>query len=109
MRTVSNKKLQEKVQKGKASPSTVKPKEKQKPSDTKILAASMVGVADSIKENTRVVMSLVEYMKLEKEGKPVVVEIPKQKETPPWEHITFEVTSRDSNNLLKSFDAKRIK
>ena len=109
MRKVNEKELKKIIQKGKAHQSVLKKAEKAKPSETKVLAASMVGVANSINENTRVVMSLVEYMKLEKEGKPVVVEMPKQKETPPWEHITFEVTSRDSSNLLKSFDAKRIK
>ena len=47
-------------------------------------------------------------VKLEKEGKPVVVKMPEVKEVKPWEHIKFEV-NRDSNNLMKSFDAKRIK
>jgi hypothetical protein len=81
------------------------PESKSQP-DTKLFANSMLGVADSIKENTRVTIGLVEYMKLQKEGKePVVVNVPKVK---PWEHIRFEV-SRDNNNLMKYFDAKRIK
>ena len=108
MRTVSNKDLTKKVLAKKADPSAVKPKtvEQEKPSETKVLAASMIGVAKSINENTRVVMSLVEYMKLQKEGKqPVVVNVPEVKSVNGWD---FDIL-RGSNNLMKTVKARKVK
>ena len=108
MRTVSNKDLTKKVLANKADPSAVKPKtvEQEKPSETKVLAASMIGVAKSINENTRVVMGLVEYMKLQKEGKPVVVNVPEVKSVNGWD---FKIErNAKTHNLMTDVKARKV-
>ena len=107
MRTVSNTELKKKVLAKKADPSVVKLKkaEQEKPSDAMVLAASMLGVAKSINENTQAVLSMVESMKSQKEGKPVVVNVPEVKQVDGWD---FNIV-RGASNLMKTVNARKVK
>ena len=110
MKTISKDDLRKKVLKGKASPSVLpKPKPQPiaiKPDDSlKKLAESVNNFASKTEENTRIVMSLVDYMKQEKQKKnEVTVNVPEVKYAQGWK---FKV-NRNNKNLIDTVDATRV-
>ena len=93
---------------GKADPSSLPKPKKPEPKEVSVteqFAAILAMLAKRNEQQDKILMSIAEYMKLQKaDAKPVVVEVP----TPVgWKKITFDII-RGSDRLMIKVDATKV-